>query len=85
MAWPSKGTSPVGRSMSESKLGREGRAGDINMGAISKKKRMRQSMKNTQKDKSSFFGPQNTDVSNNLKQFIAVHLNFLDDEDKVIR
>lgn len=70
--------------MSESKLGREGRAGDINIGAISRKKRMRKSMKNTWKDKSSFFGPQNTDVSNNLKQFIAEHLNFLDDEEGTV-
>lgn len=44
--WPSRGVRPVGRSLSESKLGKEGRAGDTNTGVISKKKRMRKSMKN---------------------------------------
>lgn len=79
-------TWPVGRYVSGSKVGGEGRAGDTNLGVMSKQENSEiQSRKNTWKDKSSFFGLKNADVANNLKQFIPDHLNFLgDEEDNVV-
>lgn len=65
--WPTRGTWPVAGLYLSLNLGKKaGR--EIPIWELSaNKKRMRKSKKNMWKDKNSFFGPQNANVSNHLK------------------
>lgn len=66
--------------MSQSQLGREDRAGDTNLGVISKYEKNEEVL---EEYKSSIFGSKKVDVANNLEWFIPGYLHLLDDEDRV--
>lgn len=79
--WLSRCSWPVvTRCMSQSKLGREDRAGDTNLGVISKYEKNEEVL---EEYKSSIFGSKKVDVANNLEWFIPGYLHLLDDEDRV--